>query len=106
MFTGTIASNIAYGSPDATREQIERAARDANCEFVWGMPQGFDTEGAFFGVVSRCLSGFVLFFLSLLRLSRSLLYFSAPGLLRLPHSVSFSSSPSLPLSLLCVLFSF
>lgn len=45
MFTGTIASNIAYGRPDATREQIERAARDANCEFVWGMPHGFDTEG-------------------------------------------------------------
>ncbi|KAK7057645.1 ATP-binding cassette transporter [Favolaschia claudopus] len=33
----------AYGNPGATREQIEQAARDANCEFVWGMPQGFDT---------------------------------------------------------------
>ncbi|OSC98781.1 P-loop containing nucleoside triphosphate hydrolase protein [Trametes coccinea BRFM310] len=44
LFTGTIASNIAYGNPDATREQIEAAAREANCEFVWGMPQGFDTE--------------------------------------------------------------
>lgn len=43
LFTGTIASNIAYGNKDATREQIEQAARDANCEFVWGMPQGFDT---------------------------------------------------------------
>jgi len=43
LFTGTIASNIAYGNPDATREQIEHAAREANCEFVWGMPQGFDT---------------------------------------------------------------
>ncbi|KAJ6497548.1 P-loop containing nucleoside triphosphate hydrolase protein [Mycena sanguinolenta] len=38
-FTGT----IAYGNPEATREQIEQAAREANCEFVWGMPQGFDT---------------------------------------------------------------
>ena len=47
LFTGTIASNIAYGNPDATREQIEAAAREANCEFVWGMPQGFDTESAF-----------------------------------------------------------
>ena len=46
LFTGTIASNIAYGNPDATREQIENAAREANCEFVWGMPQGFDTESA------------------------------------------------------------
>ncbi|KAF8150437.1 P-loop containing nucleoside triphosphate hydrolase protein [Mycena galopus ATCC 62051] len=43
LFTGTIASNIAYGNAEATREQIEQAARDANCEFVWGMPQGFDT---------------------------------------------------------------
>ena len=46
LFTGTIASNIAYGNPDATREQIEAAAREANCEFVWGMPHGFDTESA------------------------------------------------------------
>ncbi|TFY79601.1 hypothetical protein EWM64_g4409 [Hericium alpestre] len=30
MFTGTIASNIAFGSPNATREQIEAAAREAN----------------------------------------------------------------------------
>ncbi|KAJ7169164.1 P-loop containing nucleoside triphosphate hydrolase protein [Mycena crocata] len=43
LFTGTIASNIAYGNEKATREQIEQAAREANCEFVWGMPQGFDT---------------------------------------------------------------
>ncbi|KAJ7496824.1 P-loop containing nucleoside triphosphate hydrolase protein [Mycena latifolia] len=43
LFTGTIASNIAYGNGKATREQIEQAAREANCEFVWGMPQGFDT---------------------------------------------------------------
>jgi len=44
LFTGTIASNIAFGNPDATREEIEHAAREANCEFVWGMPNGFDTE--------------------------------------------------------------
>lgn len=44
LFTGTIATNIAYGNPSATREQIEAAAREANCEFVWGMPKGFDTE--------------------------------------------------------------
>lgn len=46
LFTGTIASNIAYGNENATREQIEAAAREANCEFVWGMPKGFDTESA------------------------------------------------------------
>lgn len=44
LFTGTIASNIAYGNPHVTRKQIEEAARQANCEFVWGMPHGFDTE--------------------------------------------------------------
>ncbi|KAJ8076687.1 ATP-binding cassette permease mdl1 [Marasmius tenuissimus] len=44
LFNGTIASNIAFGNKDATREQIEQAAREANCEFVWGMPKGFDTE--------------------------------------------------------------
>lgn len=44
LFTGTIASNIAYGNLTATREEIEAAAREANCEFVWGMPNGFDTE--------------------------------------------------------------
>ncbi|KAF9243225.1 P-loop containing nucleoside triphosphate hydrolase protein [Melanogaster broomeanus] len=44
LFTGTIASNIAYGNPNTPREEIEDAARQANCEFVWGMPKGFDTE--------------------------------------------------------------
>lgn len=43
LFAGTIAENIAYGSPDATREEIERAARDANCDFIWNLPRGFDT---------------------------------------------------------------
>lgn len=46
LFRGTIAENIAYGAPDTPREEIERAARAANCEFVWGMPQGFDTISA------------------------------------------------------------
>ena len=44
LFTGTVASNIAFGNEDATREEIENAARQANCEFIWGMPNGFDTE--------------------------------------------------------------
>jgi len=43
MFSGTIASNIAYGNRTASREEIEAAALEANCDFVWGMPQGFDT---------------------------------------------------------------
>ncbi|KAG8923828.1 ATP-binding cassette permease mdl1 [Tulasnella sp. 418] len=52
LFTGTIASNIAYGKPDATREEIEEAARQANCDFVWNMPNGFDTEGKLWTDVS------------------------------------------------------
>ncbi len=44
LFTGSIADNIAFGNPSATRAQIEGAAREANCEFIWGMPNGFDTE--------------------------------------------------------------
>ncbi|KAL4249152.1 Type 1 protein exporter [Abortiporus biennis] len=44
LFTGTIASNIAYGNDNVSREDIEAAAREANCEFIWGMPNGFDTQ--------------------------------------------------------------
>lgn len=54
MFTGTVAENIAYGRPDVSREQIERAARDANCEFVWGMPDGFDTKSTLSNTVLEC----------------------------------------------------
>ena len=48
LFTGTVASNIAFGNQDVTREEIENAARQANCEFIWGMPNGFDTESQHF----------------------------------------------------------
>ena len=48
MFTGTIASNIAYGNQTASRDDIETAALEANCDFVWGMPQSFDTPGKMF----------------------------------------------------------
>jgi ABC-type multidrug transport system fused ATPase/permease subunit len=47
LFSGTIAENIAFGH-NATREEIEDAAREANCEFIWGLPQGFDTTSTFF----------------------------------------------------------
>lgn len=43
LFSGTIAENIAYDRPDATMEEIEEAARLANCEFIWGMSKGFET---------------------------------------------------------------
>ncbi|KAG8734813.1 ATP-binding cassette permease mdl1 [Ceratobasidium sp. 414] len=44
LFTGTIAENIAYGYPTATQSDIEEAARLANCDFVLGMPDGFETK--------------------------------------------------------------
>jgi ATP-binding cassette, subfamily B, bacterial MsbA len=44
LFDESIASNIAYGSPDATREQIESAARAAHAhEFIVTLPQRYDT---------------------------------------------------------------
>lgn len=44
LFYDTVADNIAYGHPEATREQIERAARQAGAhEFVVSLPQGYDT---------------------------------------------------------------
>ena len=46
LFMGTIASNIAFGHAMVTWDDIRHAARLANCEFVWGMPKGFDTESA------------------------------------------------------------
>ena len=45
LFDGTIAENIAYGKPDATREEIEAAARAAHVDFfVHTLPHGYDTQ--------------------------------------------------------------
>ena len=44
LFKGTIAENIAYGKPDATREEIIKAAKLAKCDsFIRKLPQGYDT---------------------------------------------------------------
>jgi len=44
LFPGTIGENIAYAKPNATREEIERAARLANIHgFISELPQGYDT---------------------------------------------------------------
>ncbi|NOY81400.1 MAG: ABC transporter ATP-binding protein [Kiritimatiellaeota bacterium] len=43
LFNDTIANNIAYGSPEATREQIEKAAAEANAhDFIVADPEGYD----------------------------------------------------------------
>ncbi len=44
LFFGTIAENIAYGKPDATRSDIIAAARAAHAhEFILRLPQGYDS---------------------------------------------------------------
>jgi ATP-binding cassette subfamily B protein len=44
LFFGTIADNIAYGKPQATREEIVAAARAAHAhEFILRLPQGYDS---------------------------------------------------------------
>lgn len=44
LFFGTIAENIAYGKPDATRQEIISAARAAHAhEFILRLPYGYDS---------------------------------------------------------------
>ena len=44
---GTIAENIAYGKPDATREEITAAAKKAHAHsFICRLPNGYDTQVA------------------------------------------------------------
>lgn len=44
LFQGTIAENVAYGKPDATREEIIAACDRAYCDhFIRTLPQGYDT---------------------------------------------------------------
>ena len=44
LFSGTVRENIAYGNPDATGADVERAARLAEAhEFITALPAGYDT---------------------------------------------------------------
>ncbi|KAG9243599.1 P-loop containing nucleoside triphosphate hydrolase protein [Calycina marina] len=43
LMSGSIAENIAYGKPHATRAEIIAAARKANCQFISDFPEGLDT---------------------------------------------------------------
>lgn len=55
IFMGTIAENIAYARPDATHEEIVRAAQAASAHsFICRLPEGYDTR---IGAGGRDLSG-------------------------------------------------
>jgi ATP-binding cassette subfamily B protein/subfamily B ATP-binding cassette protein MsbA len=44
LFSGTIAENIGYGRPDASREEIEAAARAVHAhDFIAALPKGYDS---------------------------------------------------------------
>ncbi len=45
LFSGTVAENIAIGRPDATRDEIERAAKAIGAhDFIASLPEGYDTD--------------------------------------------------------------
>lgn len=44
LFQDTVYNNIAIGRPEATKEEVEEAARKARCyDFIMQLPEGFDT---------------------------------------------------------------
>jgi len=44
LFAGTVRENIAYGRPDASSDEVERAARAAQADaFIRQLPEGYDT---------------------------------------------------------------
>jgi len=43
LFSGSIAENICYGRPNASRSAILHAAKRANCNFIGDFPEGLDT---------------------------------------------------------------
>jgi ATP-binding cassette subfamily B protein len=45
LFSGTVADNIALGKPDATRDEVVRAAKAVGAhEFIESLPSGYDTD--------------------------------------------------------------
>ena len=45
LFAGTIYDNILYGRPDATREEVIEAAKNANAhEFIMSLQNGYETD--------------------------------------------------------------
>ncbi len=55
MFSGTVLENILYGKPNASREEVEKAAKLAGAdEFIESLPNGYDT---YIGERGTMLSG-------------------------------------------------
>ncbi len=45
LFVGTVYDNIRYGRPDATREEVIEAAKNANAhDFIMSLPNGYETD--------------------------------------------------------------
>lgn len=45
LFAGTVYDNISYGKPEATKEEVIEAAKNANAhEFIMSLPNGYDTD--------------------------------------------------------------
>lgn len=44
LFSGTVAENIAYGRPNASRFEVIQAAQRANCQFISDFPHGLETQ--------------------------------------------------------------
>ncbi|MBE5958082.1 MAG: ABC transporter ATP-binding protein [Lachnospiraceae bacterium] len=45
LFAGTVFDNILYGRPDATREEVIEAAKNANAhDFIMSLPNGYETD--------------------------------------------------------------
>jgi ABC-type multidrug transport system fused ATPase/permease subunit len=69
LFSGSVADNIAFGRPDASRGEIERAARAIGAhEFIAALPEGYDTDvsrrGGRLSAGQRQLVGFARAFLA------------------------------------------
>ena len=45
IFMGTVYENILYGRPDASKEEVIEAAKNANAhDFIMSLPDGYDTD--------------------------------------------------------------
>ncbi len=82
LFSGTIAENIAYGRPQASRAEIIAAAQKANCLFISDFPDGLETH---VGARGAQLSGGQK---QRIAIARAILKLKEPGILILDEATS------------------